>query len=499
MDQFNKLISLRYILCLVWVAIAISAAKPAVAAPTGEDEQQKPRGLVLANRVITGDFDKMLESRAIRVLLPHSRTLYFNDRGRERGVTGDTVRDFERFLNKKYAKKLNRRPLTIFIIPHTRDILLTDVAEGLGDIAAGDITVTEERLKTVDFVAPVEIPGASEVLVTGPMSPAINVIDDLAGKTVYVRKATSYYDSLRVLNDRFQSEQKPPINIVFVPDALEDEDLLEMLNAGIFQFLVVDDWMAKIWVQVLPRITVRDDIVFHSSKMGWAIRKDSPMLEAEIRDFCKSYLNKHGIIERRLAQYHQRIKQIKDPTDTAEWKRFEKTVALFEKYGRKYGFEPIMLAAQGYQESTLDQSKRSPVGAIGIMQIMPATGKSMKVGDIKVAEHNVHAGAKYMDGLMTNYFRDANFSEQDHSLFAFASYNAGPGNISRMRKLAEKRGLDPNKWFSNVELVAAEKIGFENTTYVRNIYKYYVAYKLTYRIIAEKAKMREQVAPDKVQ
>jgi len=123
----------------------------------------------------------------------------------------------------------------------------------------------------------------------------------------------------------------------------------------------------------------------------------------------------------------------------------------------------------------------------------------VKVGDIKVAEHNVHAGAKYMDGLMTNYFRDANFSEQDHSLFAFASYNAGPGNISRMRKLAEKRGLDPNKWFSNVELVTAEKIGFETTTYVRNIYKYYVAYKLTYRIMTEKAKMREQVTPVKIQ
>jgi membrane-bound lytic murein transglycosylase MltF len=332
--------------------------------------------------------------------------------------------------------------------------------------------------------------------VTGATSPAIDVIDDLAGKTVHVRKATSYYGSLMVLNDRFQRERKPLINIVHVPDALEDEDLLEMLNAGIFQYLVVDDWMARIWAQVLPKITARDDIVFHSrSKIGWAIRKDSPMLEAEIRDFCKSYLNKYGIIERRLAQYHQRIKKIKDPTGTAEWKRFEKTISLFEKYGRKYGFDPIMLAAQGYQESTLDQSKRSPAGAIGIMQIMPATGKPMKVGDIKVAEHNVHTGVKYMDMFMTNYFRDANFSEQDHPLFAFASYNAGLGNISRMRKLAGKRGFDPEKWFNNVELVTAEKIGFETTTYVRNNYKYYVAYKLTDRIMAKKAKLREQVTP----
>lgn len=497
MEPASKFIPIGAIVALV--ALVIGAAGPAVAAaPVAEEDPQKQRSLILANKVVTGDFDKMLESRAIRVLLPHSRTLYFNDRGRERGVTGDTVRDFERFLNKKYARQLHRRPLTIFIIPHTRDILLSDVAAGLGEIAAGDITVTGERLKLVDFVAPVEIPDAAEVLVTGAASPPIGVIDDLAGKTVHVRRATSYYDSLVALNKRLQDEQKPPVQIVLVPDALEDEDLLEMLNAGIFQYLVVDDWLARIWAQVLPRITVRNDIVLHSrGRIGWAIRKESPLLAAEIRDFCKSYLDRQGIVKSRLAHYHQRIKKIKDPTGTAEWKRFEKTIALFQKYGSRYGFDPIMLAAQGYQESTLDQSKRSPAGAVGIMQIMPPTGMAMKVGDIHLAEPNVHAGAKYMDTLMTKYFQDAAFSEQDHALFAFASYNAGPGNIARMRKLAQKRGLDPNRWFNSVELVTAEKIGFETTTYVRNIYKYYVAYKMTERIMAEKTKLREQVTPEK--
>ena len=197
-----------------------------------------------------------------------------------------------------------------------------------------------------------------------------------------------------------------------------------------------------------------------------------------------------------MAQYHRRIKQIKDPTGSADWKRFEHTLALFDKYGAKYGFDPLMLAAQGYQESPLDQNAKSHVGAIGIMQIMPATGAELKVGDIKIAEPNIHAGAKYMDQLMTRYFPDAKFDEANRSLFAFAAYNAGPGNIAQMRKEAEKRGLDPDKWFNNVEIVTAEKVGIETTTYVRNIYKYYVAYKLMLDM-EEQRKAREQVAPGK--
>ena len=484
------------------VLVIVAVPYPAFGQPAGkptapaDDGLKQLRGLAFTSEEWMGDFDKMLEYRRIRVLVPHSRTHYFNDKGRECGVTGDTVRDFERFLNRKYAKKLGKRPLTIFIVPRTRDTLLPDVARGLGDIAAGDITVTEERLKTVDLIAPEEIPRVHEVLVTGPKSPTVEVIDDLAGKTVHVRKSSSYNESLSSLNNRFTQEKKTPVKIILVPDALEDEDLMEMLNAGLFEFLV-DSWLAKIWAQVLPKITVREDIVLRSGgRLGWGIRKGSPQLEVEIRDFARNYLKKQGIIQSRLAQYHKRIKQIKDPTGTAEWRRFEQTIALFEKYGRKYQFDPLMLAAQGYQESTLDQSKRSPAGAIGIMQIMPATGESLKVGDIREIEPNIHGGAKYMDLLITRYFPDSDFSEQDRELFAFASYNAGPGNISKMRKLAKKRGLDPNKWFNNAEVVTAETIGFQTTTYVRNVYKYYAAYTLMLKNLEELRNARERIIPN---
>jgi membrane-bound lytic murein transglycosylase MltF len=154
-----------------------------------------------------------------------------------------------------------------------------------------------------------------------------------------------------------------------------------------------------------------------------------------------------------------------------------------------------MLAAQGFQESKLDQNVRSPVGAIGIMQLMPATGQSMKVGDITVTEPNIHGGAKYMNTIMTKYFADAHFDELNRTLFAFAAYNAGPNRIAKLRKLAAERGLNPDVWFDNVEIVVSEKVGRETTTYVRNIMKYYVSYKLILQLNEEQRKARGALTP----
>jgi membrane-bound lytic murein transglycosylase MltF len=486
-------------LLAVEVLAQSAAGTPAAASEPGKTAADaadtEARRLSLAVKPWTGDFDAMLERRIIRVYVPYSRSLYFIDKGRERGIAAELVRDVERWLNEKHRKQLGKRPLTLYIVAATRDKLIPDLKNGLADIAVGNLTVTEARLKEVDFVAPDEKLVNTEILVTGPASPTIASLDDLTGKTVHVRKASSYYESLTALNQRFRKEGKAPVKLTLVPDALEDEDMLEMLSAGLLQAMVVDDWKAKMWAQVLPKLSVHEDIVLREPTLkGWAIRKGSPKLMAELTELYKTTVRQTGVIPYRLKQYMSRIKALNNPTG-ADYKRFEQTIALFEKYGAKYDFDPLMLAAQGYQESTLDQSKRSHVGAIGVMQIMPATGKELSVGDITQIEANIHGGVKYMNQLLERYFQDADFREQDRTLFAFAAYNAGPGNIRRMRKEAEKRGLDPNKWFNNVEVVTAEKIGMEPTTYVRNIYKYYVSYKLTEDAREQAEKLKKRVAP----
>ncbi len=486
-------------------AVGAGETAPAAAAPVAGPEapaaigapvaEERARQLSLEVKHWTGDFDAMVERRMIRALVPYSRTLYFTDRGRERGLSAELVRDFEKYLNQKLAKQLGKRPITIYLIPTTRDRLLPDLAAGLGDIAAGNLTVTDARLKTVDFVAPRDRKPVRELLITGPASPPISNLDGLAGKRVHVRPATSYNESVRLLSDRLVARGKPAIQIVPLPDALEDEDILEMLNAGLLEYVVVDDWKAKLWAQVLPKIQVHEDMALREGGyIGWAIRKESPQLAAAITDFYQNYAKKQGVIDYRLAQYHKNIRQISNNTGGDDWEHFQQVIALFRKYGSEYDFDPIMLAAQGYQESRLRQDAKSHVGAVGVMQVMPATGKELKVGDIREVEPNIHAGAKYMDQLMTRYFKDAKFSEEVRPLFAFASYNAGPGNIAKMRREAKARGLNPDKWFNNVEIVTAEKIGIETTTYVRNIYKYYCAYKLTMQMEQARKKAREQVA-----
>jgi membrane-bound lytic murein transglycosylase MltF len=485
LSQSRRRVSL---ITLVLVALCVGPTQLA-AAP------EAPRELRFENEPWRGDLDGMLERRMIRVLVPYSRTLYYNDKGRERGITAELVRDFEKHLNKKYAGQLGKRPITVYIIPATRDVLISDVAKGLGDIAAGNLTETPARLKLVDFVAPRDRKPVRELVVTGPSSPAIASVDDLAGKRVHVRKSSSYYGSLAAVNARFKKARKAAIKLTLVPDALEDEDLMEMLNAGVLELIVVDDSKAQAWAQVLPKITVTDVAVAEGGYTGWAIRKNRPKLAEALNDFYVNWAKKQGVIDYRIAEHRKRIKQITNNTVAAPWNRFEQMLQLFEKYGSKYNFDPLLLAAQGYQESGLNQDARSPTGAIGVMQIMPATGAELKVGDIRILEPNIHAGAKYLDQLMSRYFSGADFSEQDRALFALASYNAGPGRMKQLREVARQRGLNPDEWFNNVEVVTAERVGIETTTYVRNIFKYYTAYKLQLEAFEKQRKAREQMTP----
>ena len=477
---------------LLATSLLFPAASSAQARDTTDDDEL--RQIEIDRTPWVGDFDGMFDRRHIRMLVPYSRTLFFVDKGRERGITAEIARGFERYLNQKYKKKLAGRPLTLSLIATTRDRLVGDLARGLGDIAAGNLTVTPERLRAADFVVPAEQPPVLEELVCSSDAPPVANLDSLSGKTVEVRRSSSYYESLIALNARFKADRRAAVQILLLPDALEDEDVLEMVNAGLIGLTIVDSWKARIWAQALPRIKIRKDIVLRDDgKTGWAIRRDSPRLRNEIEAFDRGLLQHQDIIESRIASYERNVRQISNSTGGAAWKRFEKTLALFKKYGTKYDFDPLMLVAQGYQESKLDQTARSHMGAIGVMQIMPATGAELRVGDIEQLEPNIHAGAKYMDRLMSKYFAGAQFDEANRTLFAFASYNAGPGNISRMRSLAEKRGLDPNEWFNDVELVVAQKIGMETTTYVRNIYKYYVAYKLTLEAQQTRAKARQSI------
>jgi membrane-bound lytic murein transglycosylase MltF len=433
-----------------------------------------------------GDFDGMVERRQIRVLVVPSRTFYFVDRGTQRGLDYDGGKALEDDVNKKLGRRLLR--VEVVFIPVTHSEIIPALIKGRGDVAAANLTVTPERAAWVDFTTPL-LTGVSEIAVSGPGAPPVTKLEDLAGQELFVRLSSSYFQSLWRLNRELAGKGLAPVRVKAAPEALEDEDILEMVNAGLLPLAVVDSHKAEFWAQVYPKLVLHPDVAVRSgSEIAWAFRKDSPKLAAMLDDFVRRHGKGTAFGNQKFREYLKSTKQVKNAASEKEQAKFAALIEFFQKYGSEYEFDHLMLAAQGYQESRLDQNVRSKVGAVGVMQVMPATGKELGVGDIRQTEPNIHAGTKYMRTLVDRYFPDAQMDEVNRCLFAFAGYNAGPNRIARLRKEAAKRGLDPNVWFNQVELVVAEKVGQETVRYVANIYKYYIAYKL----IDERQRERER-------
>jgi membrane-bound lytic murein transglycosylase MltF len=375
----------------------------------------------------------------------------------------------------------------VLLVPMSRDLLYPALASGKVDMVAAMVTVTPEREKLVAFSTPTRT-NVSQVVVTGPGAPPIASVDDLAGEEVFVRKGSIYDESLARLNTQLKARGKPAVVIDEAPAVFEDDDVLEMVNAGLAPITVVDDYLAEFWSQVFPDIKVHRDLTVRSGgNLAVAFRKENPRL----KEVVNTWLAKHGkgdgfrnVLERR---YLKDVKYAKNAAADTERKKLQAVVESFKKYGAEYKVDYLLMAAQGYQESTLDHSVRSPVGAIGVMQVMPPTGKELNVGDITEVEANIHAGVKYMRFMVDRYYKDEPMDNLNKALMTFASYNAGPGRVRQLRREAATRGLNPNVWFGNVEQVASERIGRETVTYVSNIYKYYVAYTL----LANQAQRRD--------
>jgi len=470
--------------CLVAVGHAHAQAKPPAAAPAAPAKERYAPPSVAAHKW-TGDLDGMLKRRMVRVLTTYSKTNYFVDRGTQRGLVYDLFRQFEDVLNKKLKAKHTR--VHVLFVPVARNELIPALRDGRGDIAAANLTITPERLKQVDFANPTAR-GISEIVVTGPGAEPIAAVDDLSGKEVFIRESSSFRESVETLNARFAKEGRARVKIRPAPEELENEDILEMVNAGLVKVTIVDDHVANFWKQIFTKIVLHKDVAVRTGgEIGWMLRKDNPQLKAEMNEFIARFPEGSAQRNQLFQKYLKSTKWAKEATSKEEIAKFERTVEFFRKYGDKYELDYLLVMAQAYQESQLNQEARSPVGAIGVMQVMPATGKDMAVGDINQIEPNIHAGVKYMRFMMNQFYENEPMDRLNKGLFTFASYNAGPGRLQQLRKLAAKRGLDPNQWFNNVELIVAEKIGRETVQYVSNIYKYYVAYTL----ILEQQQARE--------
>jgi membrane-bound lytic murein transglycosylase MltF len=478
-----------YLLFLVILPIATvspracAQSNPAQTAPappiTAPNVQFKPW---------SGDLDGMLKRHFIRALVAYSKTQYYVVKGVQHGTSYEALIAFQDYINRKYPPKEKNIRFHVVFVPVARDQLLTRLDEGKGDIAVATLTVTPDRQKLVDFSDPF-VTGVKEVVVTGPDSPTINSIEDLSGQEVFARPSSSYWEHLQQLNDKFKSEGKAPLKLRAAPEDLEDDDLLEMLNAGLVHIVVVDDYMPRLWGKIYTKIQAHPDVTLaEGDSFAWAMRKNSPQLLAAVNEFAKTHRVGTAFGNTLVQRYVASSAMLKNAVSPAAIQNFNQTVGFFQKYSGEYHMDYLLMMAQGFQESALNQEAKSQVGAIGIMQLMPATGEQMNVGDVHQTEANIHAGVKYIRYMVDQYYANEPMDDLNKILFAFASYNAGPGRIHQLRQVAAQRGLNPNVWIDNVDMIASEKIGMETVTYVANIYKYYIAYKLVAEQQAERDK-----------
>ncbi|MGI9292694.1 MAG: transglycosylase SLT domain-containing protein [Pseudomonadales bacterium] len=426
----------------------------------------------------TGDFDAMVARRTIRALVVYSRTSYFLDGLTARGMAYEALKEFEAEVNRQLKKQTVQ--VHVIFIPVASEQLIPALLAGVGDVAVANFTVTEARRQVIDFSDPVA-ENVKEIIVSGPQAPTISKLEDLAGKEIHVRESSSYYESLLLINRQFSAEGKQPISLVKANKYLEDEDLLEMVNAGLIPMTVVDNHIAEVWQRALDNITLHEDIAVRSGgSIAWAFRKHSPRLATVVNEFLRTH-RKGTLFGNVLFQrYLQNASYVKNPLTVNDMPRLLETLELFKKYGDMYNFDWSMLAAQAYQESGIDQSKRSPAGAVGVMQVLPSTAadKNVAINDIDKIENNIHAGVKYLRFIADRYFKDENMDEFNKAMFAFAAYNAGPAKVTRLRTQAKEDGLDPDVWFNNVEIIAAKQIGRETVQYISNILKYWLTFKL---------------------
>ena len=464
-QAFRKIFSWLAIASLCFISMAAQAQSPTL----------QPAN----NEAWLGTYSQMLQRGVIRVAVPYDRTIYVNDKGVPKGVAIAMAKGMQAWINQQHAQELQGKNVVVKLIPSNTADLLDTLSSGKADMVIGDIGLYEHLPSNQNIVLRHAVKTDREVLVSGPSSAPLSRIEDLAGQTVYGGRNTNFRSTLEEINTKLRHQNKPPVNIIAPVGTLDGEDLLEMVDAGLIPYVIITSWKAELWQSIYKNMVIHDDIA--SKDVGWigyAIRKSNQDLDDDIAGFVASNGYDLALKAYRQEEYRDHIKGIKDPLEKTAWNRFVTMRPLFEKYGAQYKLDPLFIAALGFQETLLNQNAVSQVGAIGVMQLMPATGSSLGVGDIHLLEPNIHAGADYMNQLITKYFPDAQFKGDNRALFAIASYNIGPNNVAKARDQARQMGFDPDEWFKSVEFVAAERMGYEPMIYVRNVYKYFVSYEL---------------------
>ncbi|UWQ22777.1 transglycosylase SLT domain-containing protein [Jannaschia sp. W003] len=460
---------------------ALAAALLAETAPLDGD--------VLIEAVLeprTGGLERMRDRGFLRMAVAPDPLMIAFDGERALGVAVEIARELELFLAAQPGA--SPTPTVVVPTPMPRREIAANVIEGLTDFTTLTVSRADED-PALAYTRPL-IADVVDVPVLGAGVEGVETLDDLAGIPVYLSEDSRYARGALRLNAEREAAGEPPLDLRFVDGRLDDYDLIEMVEIGLIPATVASDFKARFWQTAYEGTVVREDLALSEpARIAWSVRASNPELLAVLDDFAETAREGTLLGNVVLKRYMSTADWIENiGTDEARG-RIAEVGPVIEKYAAQFEFDPELLIAQAYQESQLDQTRRSHVGAVGVMQVMPATAADPVVGipAIDRLDDNVHAGVKYLRWLRDTFFDAPDMDPLDRTLLAFAAYNAGPGGVRRAQRRAEEMGLDPDVWFENVELAIQRAVSREPAIYVRNIFKYYVSYRLLAELDAQAA------------
>ena len=439
-----------------------------------------------------GDMPRIEERGFIRMAIAPDPLMIAFDGRRAIGVAMDLATELEKFLAERGLESAT--PPVVVPVPRPREVIAETVVEGRSDFAP--LHTDNGHDEGLSFTVPL-LTDVNYLPVLGPAAPDVDTLDALAEVPLYVSEDSRYANSLERLNAEREEAGKEPLDIRFVDRRLDDYDLMEMAEVGLIPGTVMASHKAEFWDDIYTSVEVHEDLALtEDGRIAWAVRTTNPELLDALNGFAETVGQGTLVGNVVLKKYLSDTEWIEDISTEASQAKLADVQPLIEEYSQRYEFEPDLVLAQAYQESGLDQSKVSHAGAVGVMQVMPATAADPVVNlpDVSDIESNVHAGVKYLRWLRDTYYSDPQIEPLDQTLLSFAAYNAGPGGVQRAQAKAREMGLDPNVWFENVEIAITKAVSREPAIYVRNIFKYFVAHRLMDELREEHEAAREVVA-----
>ena len=418
------------------------------------------------------DLAQIRSSQVLRVLVNQSRNSSGQVQGESVGVEYHRLRAFERYLN---GHARDGQEITLKIIPKAKDQLLGALLRGEGDLMAPGELLDVKPTHAVTPSDPI-IERVPLMLVGVKGERRYTRLEQLSGRTVALTTGSAAGEALNVINQKLALRKLPPVNIEWVDPTLAVEDVLEMVQAGIYHLTLVEQPIAERWAKLMPKLRFdRKVLVSEPGAMRWYVRRDASMLRASVDRFLTTYTvpaDQNVAFER----VYRRLYRVHYPLARADRQKLEKLRPVLQKHAQQQGMDWLNLAALAFKESTLNPNAKGSGGATGLLQITPSAAQRVGVNNIQNVEGNVQAGAKYLAMIRRKFFASPQLNERERMAFVLAAYNMGPERVQGMRAEARRRGLNPNQWFFQVERIAMEQVGMGAVSYVNSVNKYYLAF-----------------------